>query len=163
MDGFRRSAAVGARASGTRTGTTCRSRLACWPATHLRGEAHIGLYLLLDGDRCWWLPADWDGPDALPDALMYVKAAVRCKSRSPWRCLDQESAHAWMFFTSPVPAEMARRLGTSLLREAMAMRGRMNLASSIRSRDSRRAPAIHRSAIAFARRGVLMIRDSAWA
>ena len=34
-----------------------------------------------------------------------------------------------MFFTSPVPAEMARRLGTGLLREAMALRGRMTLAS----------------------------------
>ena len=38
-------------------------------------------------------------------------------------------AHAWVFFTSPVPAEMARRLGTGLLREAMALRGRMTLAS----------------------------------
>ena len=34
-----------------------------------------------------------------------------------------------MFFTSPVPAELARRLGTGLLREAMAIRGRMALAS----------------------------------
>ena len=34
-----------------------------------------------------------------------------------------------MFFPSPVPAEMARRLGTGLLREAMALRGRMSLAS----------------------------------
>jgi hypothetical protein len=38
-------------------------------------------------------------------------------------------AHAWVFFTSPVPAETARRLGTGLLREAMALRGRMTLAS----------------------------------
>jgi hypothetical protein len=38
-------------------------------------------------------------------------------------------AHAWTFFTSPVPAEMARRLGTGLLREAIALRGRMSLAS----------------------------------
>ena len=26
-------------------------------AAHLKGEAHIGLYPLLDGDRCWWLAA----------------------------------------------------------------------------------------------------------
>jgi superfamily II DNA or RNA helicase len=35
----------------------------------------------------------------------------------------------WVFFTAPVPAEAARRLGTALLREAMAVRGRMDLAS----------------------------------
>jgi superfamily II DNA or RNA helicase len=34
-----------------------------------------------------------------------------------------------MFFTAPVPADTARRLGTALLREAMAVRGRMDLAS----------------------------------
>src|SRR5258708_6771644 len=38
-------------------------------------------------------------------------------------------AHSWVFFTSPVPAANARRLGTGLLREAMALRGRMKLAS----------------------------------
>jgi len=43
-------------------------------AAHLKGEAHIGLYPLLDGDKCWWLAADFDGPEAIFDALMYVKA-----------------------------------------------------------------------------------------
>ena len=99
-------------------------------AAHLKGEAHIGLYPLLDGDKCWWLAADFDGPDAMLDALMYVKAGRALQvpvalevSRSG------VGAHAWVFFTSPVPAEMARRLGTGLLREAMALRGRMSLAS----------------------------------
>jgi superfamily II DNA or RNA helicase len=99
-------------------------------ASHLRGEVHIGLYPLLDGDRCWWLAADFDGPEAMFDALMYVKAGRALQvpvalevSRSG------VGAHAWVFFTSPVPAEMARRLGTGLLREAMALRGRMSLAS----------------------------------
>jgi len=43
-------------------------------AAHLKGDVHVGLYPLLDGDRCWWLAADFDGQDALVDALMYVKA-----------------------------------------------------------------------------------------
>jgi len=34
-------------------------------AGHLKGDAHVGVYPLLDGDRCWWLAADFDGPDAL--------------------------------------------------------------------------------------------------
>jgi hypothetical protein len=99
-------------------------------ASHLKGEVHIGLYPLLDGDRCWWLAADFDGPEAMFDALMYVKAGRALQvpvalevSRSG------VGAHAWMFFALPVPAETARRLGTGLLREAMALRGRMNLAS----------------------------------
>src|SRR5579872_653412 len=32
-------------------------------AAHLKGEIHIGLYPLLDGDKCWWLAADFDGPE----------------------------------------------------------------------------------------------------
>ena len=52
-------------------------------AAHLKGEAHIGLYPLLDGDRCWWLAADFDGPEAMFDALMYVKPAAPCRSPSP--------------------------------------------------------------------------------
>jgi hypothetical protein len=43
-------------------------------AAHLKGEVHIGLYPLLDGDKCWWLASDFDGPEAMFDALMYVKA-----------------------------------------------------------------------------------------
>jgi hypothetical protein len=99
-------------------------------AGHLKGEVHIGLYPLLDGDKCWWLAADFDGPEALFEALMYVKAGRALQvpvalevSRSG------VGAHAWVFFTSPVRAELARRLGTGLLREAMALRGRMALAS----------------------------------
>jgi superfamily II DNA or RNA helicase len=99
-------------------------------ASHLSGEVHIGLYPLLDGDRCWWLAADFDGPEAMFDALMYVKAGRALHvpvalevSRSG------TGAHAWVFFTAPVAAELARRLGTGLLREAMALRGRLSLAS----------------------------------
>ncbi len=99
-------------------------------ASHLRGEVHVGLYPLLDGDKCWWLAADFDGPEAMLDALMYVKAG---RSLQVPVALEVSrsgvGAHAWVFFTAPVPAETARRLGTGLLREAMALRGRMTLAS----------------------------------
>lgn len=42
---------------------------------HLSGELDLGLYPLLDGDRCWWLAADFDGHTAMLDALAYLKAA----------------------------------------------------------------------------------------
>ena len=44
-------------------------------AVHLSGKAHVGLYPLLDGDRCCWLAADFEGPAALLDAINYIKAA----------------------------------------------------------------------------------------
>jgi superfamily II DNA or RNA helicase len=99
-------------------------------AAHLSGKMHIGLYPLLDGDRCWWLAADFDGPDAMIEALMYLKAARVLQVPAALEVSRSGvGAHAWVFFTAPVPAETARRLGTGLLREAMALRGRMKLAS----------------------------------
>ena len=99
-------------------------------AAHLQGDVHVGVYPLLDGDRCWWLAADFDGPDALTEALMYVKAG---RAFGVPVALEVSRSgmgmHAWVFFTSPVPAQLARRLGTGLLREAMAIRGKVNLAS----------------------------------
>ena len=99
-------------------------------AGHLKGDAHVGVYPLLDGDRCWWLTADFDGQDALTEALMYVKAG---RAFGVPVALEVSRSgvgmHAWVFFTAPVPAQTARRLGTGLLREAMATRGKVNLAS----------------------------------
>ena len=34
----------------------------------LSGDIAIGLYPMLDGDRCCWLAADFDGPAAMLDA-----------------------------------------------------------------------------------------------
>ncbi|MGH3877375.1 MAG: TOTE conflict system archaeo-eukaryotic primase domain-containing protein [Actinophytocola sp.] len=97
---------------------------------HLTGGVHVGLYPLLDGDLCWWLAADFDGPMAMLDALAYLKAA---RTWSVPAALEVSrsgmGAHTWVFFTAPVPPETTRRLGTALLREAMAVRGRMDLAS----------------------------------
>jgi superfamily II DNA or RNA helicase len=97
---------------------------------HLLGKNHVGLYPLLDGDRCCWLAADFDGPAAMLDALAYLKAA---RSVGVAAALEVSrsgtGAHAWIFFTHPVPAATARQLATGLLREAIAVRGRMDLAS----------------------------------
>jgi hypothetical protein len=62
--------------------------------------------------------------------LCMSRPAEDWEYQSRWKSRVQGSgAHAWTFFTAPVPAETARRLGTGLLREAMTMRGKMSLAS----------------------------------
>ena len=97
---------------------------------HLSGEVHLGLYPLLNGDKCWWLAADFDGQAAMLDALAYIKAA-RATSVPAGLEVSRSGvgAHVWAFFSAPVPAGTARRLGLGLLREAIALRGRMDLTS----------------------------------
>jgi hypothetical protein len=97
---------------------------------HLSGELELGLYPLLDGDRCCWLAADFDGPTAMLDALAYLKAARAVGAPAALEVSRSGlGAHAWLFFTAPVPATTARQLGSGLLREAIAVRGRMDLTS----------------------------------
>ena len=97
---------------------------------HLSGEMEIGLYPMLDGDRCQWLAADFDGPAAMLDALAYLKAARAVGAPAALEVSRSGvGAHAWLFFTSAVPAVTARQVGAGLLREAIAQRGRMDLTS----------------------------------
>ncbi|MGH9087335.1 MAG: TOTE conflict system archaeo-eukaryotic primase domain-containing protein [Acidimicrobiales bacterium] len=99
-------------------------------ASHLRGDQHVGIYPLRSDDRTHLLACDFDGTSWLLDALAYRDAAAALgvpvaieRSRSG------DGAHAWTFFTDPVSASAARRIGFGALREAMAMREEIDLAS----------------------------------
>jgi superfamily II DNA or RNA helicase len=97
---------------------------------HLSGDLEVGLYPVLDGDRCRWLAADFDGPAAMLDALAYLKAARAVSAPVALEVSRSGAgAHAWLFFAEPVAAALARQVGSGLLREAIALRGRMSLSS----------------------------------
>lgn len=97
---------------------------------HLTGKAHIGLYPLLREDTCHWLAVDFDGPAAMLDALAYLKAARAIGVPAALEASRSGlGAHVWIFFSGPVPATTARTLGSGLVREAIALRGTMNLAT----------------------------------
>ncbi len=97
---------------------------------HLSGELDLGLYPMLDGDRCAWLAADFDGSAAMLDALSYLKAARAVGAPAALEISRSGlGAHVWLFFSVPVPAASARKVGFGLLREAIALRGKMDLAS----------------------------------
>lgn len=99
-------------------------------AAHLIGDVHIGLYPMLPGDKTCWLAADFDGPAAMLDALAYLKAARAVGAPAALEVSRSGvGAHVWIFFTAPVPAATARQVGTGLVREAIAIRGRMDLRS----------------------------------
>jgi len=92
-------------------------------AAHLSGKMHIGLYPLLDGDRCWWLAADFDGPEAMIDALMYLKAARALQVPAALEVSRSGvGAHAWVFFTRPVPADENAGCGPTLVQARRADR-----------------------------------------
>lgn len=95
---------------------------------HLTGTHHIGLYPMLPGDQTCWLAADFDGQAAMLDALAYLKAARAVGAPAALEISRSGvGAHVWIFFTEPVPAVLARQIGTGLVREAIAARGRMDL------------------------------------
>lgn len=80
----------------------------------------LGVYPLLPDETCWFLAADFDKKSWLQDV-----AAFRDASRSRGvpvaieRSRSGNGAHAWIFFSEPVPAGEARRLGALLVTSAM--------------------------------------------
>lgn len=98
--------------------------------THLAGDETVGLYPLLEDDYCWLLAADFDGPTWRLDALAYLDAATAHGVTGYLeRSRSGQGAHVWMFFTEPVTATDARRLGTGLLRTAIDARAELALDS----------------------------------
>ena len=99
-------------------------------ADHLAGKIHVGLYPLLRDDTCRLIVCDFDGPGWALDALAYFEPAKSMGIASALeRSRSGDGAHVWIFFGDSVPATLARRLGTLLLREAMNLRGELDLAS----------------------------------
>ena len=113
-----------------RRGAAYLPRTAEVVAAHLVGDVFMGLYPLLPGNTCHFVAADFDGPTAMLDALAYVKAA-RAGGVPAALEISQSGrgAHVWIFFIGPVPAAVARAVGTVLLHEAMVLRGSMDLRS----------------------------------
>ena len=88
---------------------------------HLQGRQVIGIYPLLPDDRCWLLAIDLDRGSWRTDALALART---CHSLGLHPAIERSrssnGAHIWFFFTDPVPAAEARRLGFTILTTTMA-------------------------------------------
>lgn len=97
---------------------------------HLVGQQTLGVYPLLLDETCWLLAVDFDKKTWKDDAAAFratcyelnVPAAIE-RSRSG------NGAHVWIFFERPVPAGVARRLGSLLLTRTMERRHQLGLDS----------------------------------
>ena len=97
---------------------------------HLWGRQTVGVYPLLPDETCWFLAMDFDEGEWRKDVAalretcgeLGVPVAVE-RSRSG------EGAHVWLFFTAPVPANVARRMGSYLIEQTMERRPELPMRS----------------------------------
>jgi len=90
----------------------------------------FGIYAIQPDDTCWFLAIDMDEASWESDvhairqvcSSFHIPCAVE-KSRSG------NGAHVWFFFSSPVPAATARRMGSSIVTAAMQSNSRLSFAS----------------------------------
>ncbi len=86
---------------------------------HFIGQIVVGIYPLLPDERTWFLAIDFDKSDWLRDARAYLAVCRRWQIPAAMeRSRSGNGAHIWIFFESPIPARLARRLGTRILTEA---------------------------------------------
>ena len=83
---------------------------------HLSGKKIIGTYALLSDETCWFLAADFDGDHWQEDATAFVRTAKHNGIHANLEISRSgDGAHVWIFFTQPVLAAIARRLGSALI------------------------------------------------
>lgn len=99
-------------------------------AAHLEGRDTIGLYPLLADDTCRLLACDFDKTTWRLDVQAYVEAAEAAGVPTAVEVSRSgNGAHVWSFLTAPMAAADTRALGAALLREAIALRGELDLDS----------------------------------
>jgi len=100
------------------------------PNDRYQREFVIGVYPMLNDETCWFLAVDFDKETWFEDAGVYLKA---CKNFHVPGYLERSRSgnggHVWIFFSEPVPAKLARQLGSFMLTQAMETRPEMGFDS----------------------------------
>jgi superfamily II DNA or RNA helicase len=99
-------------------------------ADHLQGHHVIGVYPLLEDETCWFLAVDFDKGSWQDDVAAFAET---CRSVgipvAVERSRSGNGAHAWFFFSAPVSANVARRMGCYLITETMGRRHELSMES----------------------------------
>ncbi len=97
---------------------------------HLEGKISIGTYAIRKDDTCTFLAADFDKMSWSDDVIAYKNAARELGIEvAVERSRSGNGAHAWIFFSQPVPARFARQLGTVIMSRASSSRYTLTLDS----------------------------------
>jgi hypothetical protein len=83
----------------------------------------IGIYPLLVDETCWFLVIDFDKELWLDDVAAFMDI---CETYNVPAALERSRSgsggHVWIFFSEPIKAGLARKLGTFLVTETMEQR-----------------------------------------
>ena len=97
---------------------------------HLQGHHVMGVYPLLEDETCWFLAADFDKASWPADVTAF---ADTCRSMNVPVYLERSrsgnGAHAWIFFSDPVPATVARKMGCHLITQTMTRHHELSMES----------------------------------
>ena len=90
---------------------------------HLRGNIVVGMYPMLPDETCFFLTIDFDDGNWQKDisALRNVCEEFNIPVTVE-RSRSGNGGHLWFFFENPIPALLARKLGTAILTYAMSKR-----------------------------------------
>ncbi|MBM3999249.1 MAG: DUF559 domain-containing protein [Planctomycetes bacterium] len=90
----------------------------------------MGVYPMLRDESCRFLAVDFDKDHWREDAIAYLESCRRLDVPAALeRSRSGNGGHVWIFFDEPVPAGLARRLGTHILTETMETRPDVGLDS----------------------------------
>ena len=96
----------------------------------MKGKKTIGIYPLLVDDSCCLLSADFDKKTWQEDSLAFLATCQRARIPAYLeRSRSGNGGHVWIFFASPVPTVLARKMGCALLTQTMERRHQVGLDS----------------------------------
>ena len=97
---------------------------------HLTGRHVMGVYPLLADETCWFLAVDFDKSTWIEDVGAFAETCRRVGvPMAVERSRSGNGAHVWFFFSSPVPAAAARKMGCYLITETMSRRHELSMKS----------------------------------
>ena len=97
---------------------------------HLTGKLTAGVYPLLMDETCWFLAADFDKATWQHDVRAFLQICAGWNiPASLERSRSGRGGHVWIFFATPLPANLARKLGAAILTRTMECRHELGLDS----------------------------------